>query len=284
MSIDRARRAYAADIVTRAGVKSPFLEQAFGSVKRENFVGLGPWQLIRPGQFEAGYTTTPDSNARRLYENVLVALDPARNLNNGEPVTLARWLDALVLQPGGKFLHIGCGVGYYTAIAAEVVGTTGHVVAVEIEPNLADRARTGLKPQRFCRVLTSLPRDLDTASFDAILVNAGATEPLAQWIDLLSSSGRLLLPLTVGAPNQEVGVGHMLLISRANAGYAATFISPVGIFHCDGARSNDSEARLAEAYREQSLDEVQSLRRDEHPEDSSCWLHWKSLCLSRAAL
>ena len=31
-------------------------------------------------------------------------------------------------------MHIGCGVGYYTAIIAEVVGPNGGVIGVEIDP------------------------------------------------------------------------------------------------------------------------------------------------------
>jgi len=36
-----------------------------------------------------------------------------------QPAALARWLDTLDLAPGERLLHVGCGVGYYTAIGAE---------------------------------------------------------------------------------------------------------------------------------------------------------------------
>jgi hypothetical protein len=37
----------------------------------------------------------------------------------------------------------------------------------------------------------------------------------------------------------NVGVGHMLLVVRCADVYAARFTSPVGIFHCAGARTTE---------------------------------------------
>src|SRR5262249_62421972 len=113
----KVRREYAEKIRAIAGLHSGALARAFAAVAREASVGPGPWQILGLPDVTR-YETTPDADARRLYDNVLVALDADRNLNNGEPATLARWLDALELAPGDRFLHIGCGVGYYTAIAA----------------------------------------------------------------------------------------------------------------------------------------------------------------------
>jgi protein-L-isoaspartate(D-aspartate) O-methyltransferase len=45
-------------------------------------------------------------------------------------------LDSLDLSPGDRFLHIGCGVGYYTAIAAEAVGPNGSVAGIEIDKEI----------------------------------------------------------------------------------------------------------------------------------------------------
>ena len=69
---------------------------------------------------------------------------PSRNLANGNPSTLATWLDALDLNQGKSVFHLGCGTGYYTAIIAEIVGPRGHVTAAEIDSTLASRARETL--------------------------------------------------------------------------------------------------------------------------------------------
>jgi hypothetical protein len=64
--------------------------------------------------------------------------------------------------------------------------------------------------------------------------------------------------------------------------YAAHFVSPVGIFHCIGARTPESEELLRAAFQRGIAGAVQSLRRDTHDEHPTCWLHRPSFCLSRA--
>ena len=51
------RRAFAKQVVAAGGVRDPRVEAAFAAVAREDFLGPGPWQIVRWG---AGYRTTPD--------------------------------------------------------------------------------------------------------------------------------------------------------------------------------------------------------------------------------
>jgi protein-L-isoaspartate(D-aspartate) O-methyltransferase len=43
-------------------------------------------------------------------------------------------------QPEEHVVHVGAGVGYYTAILAELVGAAGTVTAIEFDAELAARA------------------------------------------------------------------------------------------------------------------------------------------------
>jgi len=95
------------------------------------------------GMANLNYLTTDDP--RDLYHNVVVALDVAHNINNGQPGALARWINALDLRAGDRAYHLGCGVGYYTAIIAEVVGAGGSVVGSEVHSELAARAYKRLR-------------------------------------------------------------------------------------------------------------------------------------------
>jgi len=278
-SLERVREEFAEKIRGAGGLRNARLVRALAMVPREAFVGPGPWRILRVSDFARGYQLTPDDDPRQLYDNVLVALDAERNLNNGEPVALLRWLDSLDLAPGERFLHVGCGVGYYTAIAAEAVAG-GDVVGVELEPRLAERARCNLAGWPNVAVECGDGSEIASGPFDAIFVNAGATEPLARWLDALAPGGRLLLPLTVGLPSAELGVGHMLRVLRGARGWAARFVSWVGIFHCAGARTPEGEARLRRACERGGQDRVQSLRRDAHEAEPSCWLHGECVCLS----
>lgn len=277
------RRFYAEEIRAVANVRSAALVRAFATVPRERFLGPGPWQIVAPvppGAFP--YRTTEDADPRHLYHNVLVAIDPTRRLNNGQPSFLASCLDALDLRPGDHVVHIGCGVGYYTAIAAELVGPTGRVTAIELDPDLAARARENLSDLPHVAVVEGDGSQHDPGPSDAILVNAGATHPPSIWLDSLRPGGRLLVPLTVALDAIGHGRGGMLHIARHPQGFAARFISEVGIFPCLGARDAELNKQLETAFRRRTWESVQSLRRDRHEPLETCWFHGEGFCLSTA--
>ncbi len=276
----RARSAYAAMIRELAGLRSESLAEAFARVPRERFLGPGPWQIQRADAL-GSYEETDDP--AELYDNVLVALDAERRLNNGEPASLARWFDLLEFGPGVRFLHVGCGVGYYTAIAAHAVSPGGRVVAVEIDPGLAARAQHNLADLEWVEVIAgdgSQGPAATPGAFDAVFVNAGATEVSDTWLDALCAGGRLLVPLTVGLPGIAAGGGHMLRVERFSNGWAAGFVSGVGIYHCSGARSAEGEALLRAAYTRGGTEEVRGLRRETHMLAAECWLHAPGFCLT----
>jgi protein-L-isoaspartate(D-aspartate) O-methyltransferase len=274
--LQQLRRRFATEIQRQGHIKSAGLIEGLATVPREYFVGLGPWKIVRAGV----YQLTPDDNPRHLYDNVLVALDERRMLNNGEPLALLLFLDNLALSAGDRFLHIGCGVGYYTAIAAHAVGPHGGVVAVEIDPALAARAELNLQSYATVKVVTNNGALDRFGTFDAIFVNAGCTHPHSIWLDQLAVGGRLLIPLTVAIPTMPgIGAGSMLLVTRGATEYSAKFTSPVGIFNCEGARSAEEEAQLAKAFAEGDRGSVYRLRRDVHEGGPNCWLHTGDVCL-----
>jgi protein-L-isoaspartate(D-aspartate) O-methyltransferase len=274
------RRRFAKEIQQQGRINSTGLIEGLATVPRENFVGPGPWKTIRAAEMAKGYQLTPDDNPRHLYENVLVALDERRMLNNGEPLGLLLFLDSLMLSAGNRFLHIGCGVGYYTAIAAHAVEPHGSVVAVEIDPELAARAQLNLQSYGTVRVVAGNGTLDQFGAFDAIFVNAGCTRPQSIWLDQLAVGGRLLVPLTVGIPTMPgIGAGSMLLVTRVETELRARLTSSVGIFHCEGARSAEEEALLVKAFAGGNRQSVCRLRRDGHSLGPNCWLHASDYCL-----
>src|SRR5205814_89556 len=142
------RRFFAEEIEAVAKLQTPGLVDALASVPRERFLRPGPWSVVGDSSFLAGGSltirTTADADPRRVYHNIAVAIDPARHLFNGQPGTVAAWIDTLELARGGRALHVGCGLGYYTAVMAECVGATGRVVAHEVDEALAAAARSNL--------------------------------------------------------------------------------------------------------------------------------------------
>src|SRR5260370_19404188 len=96
-NLNVARRRYADLIRQSAGLRSDRLVRALSEVPREDYLGPGPWKIMR-FTFPMKYEDTPDDDPIHLYEDVMVAIDPARTLNNGLPIPLLGWIDPMVYQ------------------------------------------------------------------------------------------------------------------------------------------------------------------------------------------
>ena len=279
--LDEIRHYYAEELRAVSNLQSAALVRAFAKVPRERFLGPGPWQVFTPDS-ESDWTTK-DADPRQLYHNLLVAIDAERRLNNGYPSFLAFLIEQLELKEGNHVVHVGCGPGYYTAVIAEVVGPTGRVTALEIDSQLARRAQSNLSYLPQVNIIEGDGGEKDPGPCNAILVNAGATHPRSIWLDSLRAGGRLILPLTV--TGDEGGTeGAILKITREPAGFAASFVSRVGIFPCAGARDAALNRKLTAAFKRGGEKSVQSLRRDKHKESDACWLHDDIFCLSKMAI
>ena len=218
-SVDQLRRFYAEELRAVANLKSSLLVEALANVPREAFLGEPPWHFSSQAPSkDRGYRTTGD--VRDLYHDVLVALKPEIHLNNGLPSGIAGCIDRLNLQPGNDVLHIGCGTGYYTAIMASMVGPGGSVLAIEIDPSLAARAKVNLASHSNVAVENSdgtcfapgpaepenqQPHTLQR--FDAIFVNAAVTHPSPFWMSSLrdgGANGSIIGRNTFQRPREEV--------------------------------------------------------------------------------
>ncbi|HEX4159546.1 MAG TPA: methyltransferase domain-containing protein [Rhizomicrobium sp.] len=287
LSLEEARGWFAEDLRVAAGIKSPEVIDAFARVPRERFIGHPPWHIgMRVGGMGAETFAYGifEGDARLLYHDVVVALDKANEINNGQPSLWAKLFDELDLQPAARILHLGCGTGYYSAVLAEIVGPNGSVDAVEVDAQLAERASEALCAWPNVSVRCADGSESAPGRRDAIIVSAGLTHPLAGWLEGLAPEGRLLFPLTMDGPLPRSGNGAMLLVSRTERGsFAARFLGPAGFIHFRGGRDVDANAKLQGAFRKGigELVKVRSLRRDEHPEDDGCWLHGRNFCLSR---
>jgi protein-L-isoaspartate(D-aspartate) O-methyltransferase len=282
IALEDYRRFYAEEIAAVTALRSPALVEAFAKVPRETFLGPGPWE-IAGADFSMGpqvsYRTTPDADPRRIYHNVVVVIDRKRNLNNGHPGTLAAWLDRLEVAPGENVVHVGAGLGYFTAILSELVGTTGRVTAIEVDADLATRARDNLEPWPNVDMHTGDGGEFDPGPVDAIFVNAGVTHPRALWLDRLTDGGRLLLPLTFDVGG-GIGKGVMMLVRREGDRYTARFLTLVMIYSSSSVRDAELNGLLAKQISSPKLFSVQSLRRDAHEAEETCWLHGKDFCFS----
>jgi hypothetical protein len=73
------RRAYARQMLATLGVDNPAIEAAFAAAPREAFPGPPPWTASSPF---GGTPPLPGADPVVLYQDLVVALDPARGVNN----------------------------------------------------------------------------------------------------------------------------------------------------------------------------------------------------------
>jgi len=293
MDLDLRRRFFAEELEAVCNFRSPGLADAFAAVPREQFLRSGPWTVL--GDSGDGFMmggpprtrTTADADPSRVYHNIAIAIDPARQLFNGQPGTLAVWLDVLGLAPGARVLHVGCGLGYYTAVMAHCVGPSGRVVTYDVDESLASDARRNLASLEWVDVRHGDASDPLGETFDAILVNAGVTHPLDTWLDALAPDGRMLLPLTGTMPAMAPTIGKglaWLLTKQTAAELSARAVGMVAIYSAVALRDDEVNARLGKAMMGGPMqwNAVKRMRRDPHEPSASCWLHGPTWCWSTA--
>jgi protein-L-isoaspartate(D-aspartate) O-methyltransferase len=266
------RRAYARQVTFLGDAHNAALEDAFAQVKREAFLGDGPWPIFR----WTGYVPTPDADPAWLYSDILVGIVPERGLNNGQPSGHANWIAAAAPAPGEHVVHVGAGVGYYSAIMGHMVGPTGTLTAIEFDPALAARARANLAGLPNATVLTGDGSVTPFAPADVIYVNAGASKPADLWLDGLKDGGRLILPLTTNSnftrPDFSRPSGAVFLVTRRGEEFHVRFVSPIAVFPCEGMRDAASEAALAESFARGGFQAVTRLYRGDPPEGVKVWV------------
>ncbi|HTW02611.1 MAG TPA: methyltransferase, FxLD system [Streptosporangiaceae bacterium] len=128
----------------------------------------------------------------------------------------APWLQALMIRqaavdPGMRVLEIGSG-GYNAALLREVVGDTGQVVTVDIDPEVTDRATRTLTAAGY-RDVEVVNADAEypltpARAFDAIIVTVGAWDIPPAWSAQLAPEGRLVVPLRTHGITRSWALEH----------------------------------------------------------------------------
>jgi protein-L-isoaspartate(D-aspartate) O-methyltransferase len=159
MDLTERRRFFAEEIEAVGGVKNAALVQAFASIAREQFLRPGPWAIASEWTLGQGARPTPDADPRHVYHNCGIGIEPQRQLFNGAPSLLAGSIEALGLSPGARVLHVGAGLGYYTAVMGHVVGETGRVLGIEVDETLAAEAAGNLAGMPWVELDAETARD-----------------------------------------------------------------------------------------------------------------------------
>jgi protein-L-isoaspartate(D-aspartate) O-methyltransferase len=160
---------------------------------------------------------------------------------------------------------------------AYLAGPFGHVTGIELETDLAARAKSNLSAFPNVEVIEGDGTKVEFEPADIIYVNAGATRPCDIWLDRLKDGGRLVLPMTTddgygSRSRRSRPRGAVFVITREGRDFAARWVSGVAIYPCAGLRDEKSEDALAKAFANGGWDRVTRLYRSDDIADDRCWL------------
>lgn len=258
-NLDEVRGFHAKMMAAASCSPDPRLERIFELVPREAFLGPGPWQIMINRQ----YLETPSDDSVYVLQNVLVALDAARGINNGEPFLHAAWIGAAKPQSGETITHVGAGTGYYSALLSMLALPNGSVHAFEIDRALARRARENLTPFEGVSVTHGDATVLPLPASDLIYVNAGVVVPLTPWLKALKPEGRMIFPWQ---PTERIGL--TLLLIRSGSGFTVKPLMPAWFIPCVGA------SRSEQCTKTPTISEAWSIRTawlmdERHPDETA---------------
>lgn len=262
------------ELTALCGIRDASVLNAFRTVLRKDFLPPGPW-LIEG--IDGARFLTPDDNPAHIQHAVGVVLKQGwePGLHCANPAPVAKALQNTGFLPGDRVLHVGAGLGYVSAIIAELIGPAGRAIAAEIDPSLAASARRSLAPWPHVEVAGDALA-LAEESYDVIFSSAGmATIPTA-WLDSLAAGGRMMVPLT--GTNGSGFTFHFRRIDDAL--FEAKLESFVRFYPCLGLRDPVDLMRLDKALVGGLAPFVTILRRDHHDQDGQCWLHTPEWCLT----
>jgi protein-L-isoaspartate(D-aspartate) O-methyltransferase len=119
---------------------------------------------------------------------------------NSQPRTVEAMLRLLDVRPGQRVLDVGSGSGWTTALLAELVGSEGEVLGVELEPELVEFGRENLarSGHPWARIEPADPDVLgwpEGAPWDRILVSAEPRKLPDELVEQLAEDGVMVIPV-----------------------------------------------------------------------------------------
>lgn len=123
----------------------------------------------------------------------------------------ATMLEAAEIEPGMRVCEYGSG-GYNAALMAELVGDSGHVTTVDIDPDIVERARAFLDAASYHDVnvvLGDAEQGIPGAEpLDRIIGTAGFWDIPPAWLEQLADKGRIVVPLRLKGTTRWIVFDH----------------------------------------------------------------------------
>jgi protein-L-isoaspartate(D-aspartate) O-methyltransferase len=186
----RERKAKIGELERRGLLRSERLRRAMLTVRREEFI--------------------PSGYRDHAYEEIPLPL-PGERATISCPHSYPLFYEPLGLAEGHRFLEVGVGSGYGTALAREVVGREGLVVAIDIDATTLAFARENLERAGYTDVVLVHGDgglgDPEHAPHDRICVTAACPDVPQPLIEQLAVHGRLIAPVIEGTRQRLTLIG-----------------------------------------------------------------------------
>ena len=141
------------------------------------------------------------------------------------PHSYPLFYEPLRLGQGHKFLEIGLGSGYGTALAREIVGPEGLVVSVEIDPLTLEFGRRNLEKAGYTDIILvrgdgglGYPK---FAPYGRVCITAACPEVPPPLIEQLERGGKIIAPVIEGE------IQNLVLLEKSAAGLKREVICEV---------------------------------------------------------
>ncbi|MBE0427959.1 MAG: protein-L-isoaspartate O-methyltransferase [Nitrospirae bacterium] len=129
------------------------------------------------------------------------------------PHSYPLFYEPLGLDKGHRFLEIGLGSGYGTALAREIVGQDGLVVSVEIDPLTFEFAKSNLENAGYTDIVLVKGDGglgyLEMSPYDRICITGACIGIPSPLLKQLATGGRLIAPLI------ENGIQNLVLLEKS---------------------------------------------------------------------
>jgi protein-L-isoaspartate(D-aspartate) O-methyltransferase len=193
------RARMAEEIERTLGPFDPKLLEALVAVPRERFI--------------------PEGEEARSLEDAPLPLDRSGLANMSAPHAYLLSFRLAGLSSGDSLVELGTGSGYGAALAARIVGPGGHVLTIEIDPDLAKRSKELLLGLAHVDVL--LADAMDSAPMWApakkVICTFAVRALHDEWLAALPEDGILVAPL--GAFDRDQ---RLVRVVRSGGRFTAT--------------------------------------------------------------
>jgi protein-L-isoaspartate(D-aspartate) O-methyltransferase len=211
-------------------------KQAYLAIPRHRFVqryrewGTKEWNVVNTENLAQHIAMLYADRALILFGN-----DDQNLLSTiSQPSLVLRMVDLLELKVGDRVLELGAGSGWSAALMGGIVGAKGHVVSLEIIPELAQNAAENIASMGIANVQI-LSGDgaqgcNDSAPYDRVVFTAGTFDLPYYFYEQLRDQGLLLVVIKT-----EGGGDHLFLLRKTEDHFESLWSAPCGFVQLRGS-------------------------------------------------